>query len=79
VNANEAIEQLEAKAREVAGRASTLREENARIAEENRLLRERMEKTEAGGVDRKAVAERLERCVQILERALAEEGASTPE
>lgn len=78
MNANEAIEQLEAKAREVAGRARALREENARVTEENRLLRGRMEKTEAGGVNRKAVAERLDRCVQILERALAEEGANTP-
>ncbi|UCF80316.1 MAG: hypothetical protein JSV08_07320 [Acidobacteriota bacterium] len=79
MNVSEAIEQLEAKAREVAGRARALREENARVIEENRLLRGRMEETEAGGVDRKAVAERIERCVQILEQALAEEGANTPE
>ena len=74
MNANEAIEQLEVKAREVAGRARALREENARVTEENRLLRGRMERVEAGGVNREVVAERLERCVQILERALTEEG-----
>ena len=81
MSANEAIEQLEAKAREVAGRARALREENARVTEENRLLCRRMEKTEAGGVNREVVAERLDRCVHILERALAEEGAGpdTPE
>ena len=75
MNANEAIERLKAKAREVAGRSSALRQENARIAEENRLLRERLDRAEASGkagVDRKAVAERLGRCVQILEGTLAQ-------
>ncbi len=81
MNANEAIEQLEAKAREVAGRARALREENARVTEENRRRRGRMERADAGGVTREVVAERLERCVQILGRALAEEGEelNTPE